>query len=541
MLQRWTAIRPKLRYGLATAALGASVAAGVALENDNASELHLLRRYLAAKRENYHASLNDEEKALDGTWLMKATPSFPHVVVVSPQDHATTVTSMLLRGGIEVPLGDVVSFSSSLRSPPIESVRSLWVRFLRKVRACQFYLESGLRSDLYDARLLQYELDLLTQALQQESRADDDDALVYILAPREALTECSTDRRALYQTWGQALTSQQLAHVVWTAPTCAAITEFVVAKRESSDICLLVRPQSACVDASSAEEKLAMLAAHYDLVLSPDDVDRITALVGNWWTDLEDICASVAASRTDDDMSVIVDDVCTVFEATLVAALKTYLRLPDDVASCAALGRTAQIELLEKWHAFEAACGLSNESAQVLANAQALIKPKGSSPLPDVRLVLAAFAASGVTGERRFWDLFASNWVQLEPNSAVAVGVVPCDAIDILRGCSVVVRPLLLRHFRALWSDDATWTAVQDLQHALDAQELRDNVLNYESEVEMATRLFHKKRAEYELAWSAFDDAEKAQYAAELYLQELRLQTQREHIQRLKTVYGVPA
>ncbi|OQS01019.1 hypothetical protein ACHHYP_01955 [Achlya hypogyna] len=463
---------------------------------------------------------------------MKAEPCFPHVLVVSPQDNPADVTSMYVN--------DVTTLSHSLRVPPITSLTALWVGFLRKIRSLQFYVESGLRRDLYHARLLQYELDLFTEALAHSAKSTEKEPrpYVYITAPRSVLRVCSTEHRALLLQWCQALAAKKLAHVVWLTSPSDAIAEFVQEAKATTDpdICLLVRPQSECIDNSSATDKLGLLSARYGIEFSEADSDRITSSAGNWWVDLEAICVDIVSRMEGDtSLSLAVDDACSAFDADAKAALIQYLRLDVDVVTM-----DEKTDLLEKWAAFQAACGLSNETTQVLANPQALVKPKKPS-LPDVRPVLASFAGSGVTGERKFWNLFALNWLQLQPNTPVAVGVVPCEAVDVLRGCAVVVRPVLSRLFRELWADDAVWTKVQELQQAMDAEELREQVRNYESEVEITARAYLKKRTEYELAWDAFDDAEKAQYRAELFLEELKLQAQRDHVARLKSVYAVEA
>ncbi|OQS01050.1 hypothetical protein THRCLA_05796 [Thraustotheca clavata] len=521
--------------------------AGMTQETEHASEVLMLQKHFENKRDEFNALHKKEENdvEMNGTWLMKSEPSFPHVLVISPQDIPQEFTIKLLRGGIEIPLDSVVPLENSFTS-----LTSLWIAIVRKLRTLQFLMESNLRHDLYEQRLLQHQLDLLTRLLQQDQQRSSDKTIPYFYfqSPRSYIQELPIDQQSIMKQWAQAITSQKLgklvvnefanhlflAHVVWITSSSEAIFEFVLQGKNNAnqDVCLLVRPQSEIVDNTTALEKLQILASKFDFEFSDEDSERITSLLGNWWADLYSFCSRVAMLE-DSSLSLKVDTVCTQFYDEAKAMLLSYLNMTDQILPT---DRKNKIDLLEKWSALQIACGLSNDSAQVLANPQALIKLK-DSPYEEARLVLSAFAASGVTGERKFFDLFTSDFATLQPESTVAVGVVPCEAVDIVRGCRVIPRPILKSVFRELWSDDAMWTKVHGLQQELDLKDLKEQVRNYESEIEIAHRAYLKKKQQYEQAWDAFDDAEQAKYTAELYLEELKINAQRDHAQRLKSIY----
>ncbi|CAK4780358.1 unnamed protein product [Aphanomyces euteiches] len=480
-------------------------------ESENASEVAITTAaFLQA-----HEVQEKQDKVIEeeGVRLMKTLPSFPHLLVISPRDDPHQVISRLLEGGTRLRFDDITQ--PTLDMPELASPRHLWVAFLRILRSIQYNFESGFSNSAYSSRVLAHHRNIVTQALQNIQAFDEARTISMCIAiDRSLLDEWDGEEQTRMHMWFQALCSNHLAHVAWTTTPMDLIRRFVIGSSDS-DVCLLGK-----------------------LGFSLSDAEQTVVLdtVGNWWADLEALCSKLQVAKAEaggnDDVNVV-EQVCAAFQEDVETDLRSYLHLDSDLF---AASRAEQDDALDKWAALQRLCGLGSD-LELLAGPQALVrrdKPNATLPVPTL---LSVFSRSGVDGDRRFWEMLAGGWMYLETSTDVAIGVVPCAPVEICRDGRVVLRPVVEKAFRRIWMDDANWKTMHELQNVVDEEELHDQLVEYEADIDAAMSALEAKRSELQLAWSAFTDAEQAQHRANLHLDELKKQLQREHVERLRLVY----
>ncbi|KAF0687903.1 Aste57867_20395 [Aphanomyces stellatus] len=515
-----------IQYAPATAAAGLGLLSlGVCCESENSSEVAITAAYLRAAYEAQSTPLNDDRDSLNAIRLMKAKPSFPHLLVLPPQDNPELVATSLLDGGTRIPFEDI--FPSTLAAPPFLSLRHGWVAFLRRLRALQYKLEAGLDDAAYRSRIEDHQRDIFTRALHDAGEFDEA-MTFYVDVERSILHDLEPWKQQRLQAWVQELCGAQLAHVVWKTTPIELIQQYIV-DASQADVCLLVRPQRGRFDPSSAQDKLAILSSQHSLELTDEEQACIIASVGNSWSDLHRLCTLVALQP---DTSV--QESCDALALETDLALRAYLHLDKNLL---AGPRTVQEAAIERWTALQRICNLGSD-LELLAGPQALMKRPKRRDGTDIASVLSVFAASGAVGDRRFWDLLTSEWAHLHNESDVTIGVVPCAPVEICRGFSITTRPLVEASFRRLWVDDAKWQQMHDLQSLLDEHDLHDQLDDYDAEIADAAAALNAKRRQLNLAWEAYSDTEQAEHNANIHLDELKLQLQREHVARLRLVYN---
>ncbi|ETW08892.1 hypothetical protein H310_01385 [Aphanomyces invadans] len=518
-----------------TVCTGAGLTGALFVESEHASEVALLTSEWIAACEASRETRVEKHEELNATRLMQTQPSFPHMLVLPPQDDPDTVISKVLEGGTRMDLGNL--FPPTLSAPPSShSLRHAWVRALHCLRSIQYLVESGFDDAAYLSKIRAHQRTVVTSALQRVREFDVVGSMaLFIAVNRKDLVEgwdaTEVDHMHL---WFQRLCSNHLAHVVWLTDLPRVIREVIV-DRSQNDVCLLVRPQSGSFDQTDASTKLSLLLATYQLDLSDDERALILASMGNSWTDLQAVCAAIAERSVDVSCSEVnghrVHQAIELYKANVADALRFFLHL--DVLAEA--DKPTQIGAIEKWTVFQRLCGLGSD-LQLLAGPHALVK-RETRPVVDVVSVLECFASSGSTGDQRFWDMVAGEWIHLEPQTDLAIGVVPCPPVDLCRSSHVVLRPVVEAAFRNLWMDEHTWKQMHDLQHRLDVDMLYDQLSEYEADIVDAAAAVETKRRAVELAWDAYTEAEKSEHLANLHLAELKLQLQRDHVQRLRLVY----
>ncbi|KAH9116722.1 hypothetical protein LEN26_009329 [Aphanomyces euteiches] len=507
------------------------VSLAVSSESENASEVAIMT---AAFLQAHEVQEKQDKIEEEGVRLMKTLPSFPHLLVISPRDDPHQVISRLLEGGTRLRFDDITQ--PTLVMPELASPRHLWVAFLRILRSIQYNFESGFSNSAYSSRVLAHHRNIVTQALQNIQAFDEARTISMCIAiDRSLLDEWDGEEQTRMHMWFQALCSNHLAHVAWTTTPMDLIRRFVIGSSDS-DVCLLVRPRSGIYDGRSASDKLAVLMGKLGFSLSDAEQTVVLDRVGNWWADLEALCSKLQVAKAEaggnDDVNVV-EQVCAAFQEDVETDLRSYLHLDSDLF---AASRAEQDDALDKWAALQRLCGLGSD-LELLAGPQALVrrdKPNATLPVPTL---LSVFSRSGVDGDRRFWEMLAGGWMYLETSTDVAIGVVPCAPVEICRDGRVVLRPVVEKAFRRIWMDDANWKTMHELQNVVDEEELHDQLVEYEADIDAATSALEAKRSELQLAWSAFTDAEQAQHRANLHLDELKIQLQREHVERLRLVY----
>ncbi|KAF0747962.1 hypothetical protein AaE_007530 [Aphanomyces astaci] len=486
----------------------------------------------------------DDDTETDALRLMQTQPSFPHLLVLPPQDDPTCVMNRVLGDGTRIDLGRFEHFAKDLTTilpadvhgtmlpiPPLHSLRHAWVGILRCLRSIQYTVESGFNDasischnmETCCCRIRAHQRTVVTTALQQVREFDVADSIsLYIAADRAALVR-ALDPTELSQLhlWFQGLCNNHLAHVVWTTSMADVVGEFVV-DQSQHDVCLLVRPQGGRFDTRDAAAKLSALMATYGLDGSDDDRQRIldTGLqtsyhMGNSWVDLDALCSAIAngAYATSLNQHDLVQQTCEGYQRDVAQSLRTFLHLDNNALDPA--DKATQVDAVEKWQVFQRLCGLGSD-LQMLAGPQALMK-RDKRVAVNVGAVLELF--SGAAGDRRFWEMIAAGWMQLQPQSDVVIGVVPCAPVELCRECHVALRPVVEAAFRCLWMDDVIWKQMHALQHKIDVDSvgintLRAQLTEYEADIAIAAADLNSKRRAVEQAWDAFTDAEKSQHQA---------------------------
>ncbi|ETV89015.1 hypothetical protein, variant [Aphanomyces astaci] len=441
-------------YALCT---GAVLTAALITESEHASEIAMVKSSLLASHDASPKTSFDDDTETDALRLMQTQPSFPHLLVLPPQDDPTCVMNRVLGDGTRI---DLDVHGTMLPIPPLHSLRHAWVGILRCLRSIQYTVESGFNDASYQSKIRAHQRTVVTTALQQVREFDVADSIsLYIAADRAALVR-ALDPTELSQLhlWFQGLCNNHLAHVVWTTSMADVVGEFVV-DQSQHDVCLLVRPQGGRFDNRDAAAKLSALMATYGLDGSDDDRQRILDTVGNSWVDLDALCAAIANGAYATDL---VQQTCDGYQRDVAQSLRTFLHLDNNALDQA--DKATQVDAVEKWQVFQRLCGLGSD-LQMLAGPQALMK-RDKRVAVNVGAVLELF--SGAAGDRRFWEMIAAGWMQLQPQSDVDIGVVPCAPVELCRECHVALRPVVEAAFRCLWMDDVIWKQMHALQHKID-------------------------------------------------------------------------
>ncbi|GLE02015.1 hypothetical protein PINS_up010853 [Pythium insidiosum] len=571
---RWT------RNALQTAALSAASIAAVG-ECSERYDRARLALYAAQNLQRTAASTTETTtEDLQPNWLQRETPTFPYIVATSKGDNARVVLeSTLGASSSSSPALHWIDAASTagvdaLMQPAPATLDALVQRVARAWIAAKRKWHDGVPAEfrpIHDD--LDHRLSILFDCLQRLRAASSEpvemteeaatapppNALVLVLG---GFDDWSNATATQYLHWARRVTGKGLAHVV--LPTTRSVTPSAIARWREQDeelVAILLRVAARAVDESTAESKLRVLSQQLGLSLIgldgrdddeanslptpplPTETSVIVDTVGNWWCDLVSVCQTLEARGlseldSEEERLALVQDVC----AELVSAAAA------EALECLGLFATVDasqdeseelISALDAWKCLEVVSGLGAQ--EKLLSPQELLQRSdalgGATRRQGVTPVEALMPFNQrAHGEAKFFQLLEKDILQLQPQTQVEIGVVPCDAKALVAPCHVEMRPLMRRAFERIWRDDKIFNRVLELERFADRQKVQQEIVLYRAEIDERRVALAMAQREFALMEKRMTKAEHATKKAELALLQLQIESHEVYLTRLRAL-----
>ncbi|KAL4140967.1 hypothetical protein PRNP1_014091 [Phytophthora ramorum] len=402
--------------------------------------------------------------------------------------------------------------------------------------------------------------------------------------------------------WTHQLSSEGLAHVVLltTSTVTPSKVQWLEARHQSgldamnSDVAqdfvaIMLRPANGLVDLTSAEEKLREISELHGLKLlsepeqtrsklsdSQDDADPaqdsmraaevgvILETVGNWWSDIDEICRRLMDSNLNDVAShgerfAVIQEVCNTFVEDTEVGLLEVLHLdgslqplaksaasnhPDssmEVSSRASNPTdVAQVfNALETWKCLETLADVSPVTGgnALIGSPQQLLNQKDKTPLNCVDPVEALLPFNHrEEGEQKFLNLIDQQVLFLRPKDVVEIGVIPCKNAALVSSCWVQTRPAVKKAFEKIHRSDTYFRVILDLDRFAANVEMRKEIEQYEQEIAQRRETLSELNRDFAFLQFSMTPAEKAQRKAELALIEVEVQAKDVYLEKLRSL-----
>ncbi|GLE11283.1 hypothetical protein PINS_up023649, partial [Pythium insidiosum] len=540
---RWT------RNALQTAALSA---ASIAVVGECSERYDHARLALYATQNLQRTSPSTTETTtedLQPNWLQRETPTFPYIVATSKGDNARVVLeSTLGASSSSSPALHWIDAASTagvdaLMQPAPATLDALVQRVARAWIAAKRKWHDGVPAEfrpIHDD--LDHRLSILFDCLQRLRAASSEP----VEMTEEAATAPPPNALVLvlggFDDWSNATGYPGLAHVV--LPTTRSVTPSAIARWREQDeelVAILLRVAARAVDESTAESKLRVLSQQLGLSLIgldgrdddeanslptpplPTETSVIVDTVGNWWCDLVSVCQTLeerglSELDSEEERLALVQDVC----AELVSAAAA------EVLECLGLFATVNasqdeseelISALDAWKCLEVVSGLGAQ--EKLLSPQELLQRSdalgGATRRQSVTPVEALMPFNQrAHGEAKFFQLLEKDILQLQPQTQVEIGVVPCDAKALVAPCHVEMRPLMRRAFERIWRDDKIFNRVLELERFADRQKVQQEIVLYRAEIDERRVALAMAQREFALMEKRMTKAEHATKKAEV-------------------------
>ncbi|KAJ0411286.1 hypothetical protein ATCC90586_004202 [Pythium insidiosum] len=560
------------RNALQAAALSSAAVVAVGESSERYDRARLARYASQNLRSTSDATAPQDSQS---QWLQRETPTFPYIVATSRGDNARVVLESTIGPASATHHWIDASTTAgvdALMQPPPASLDAFVQGIARAWTAAKRELHDGVPPEFRPAHDdLDHRLSILHGALQRrrdESEQPDDaeaatsphSALVFVLCGFDDWTDATASQ---YLQWARRVTSEGLAHII--LPTTRSVTPSVVASwRELDDdlVAILLRVAARVVDDSSAESKLRALSQQlglaltglddndenadddsHDLYALPTEANVIVDTTGNWWLDLVSICDTLDArglSRIEsaEERLALVQDVC----AETVAAAEA------ELLECIGLFRAADstedqseelLSALDAWKCLEAVSGLGAQEKllspqELLQRADALGGAARRQGVPPVEALMPFNQRPH--GEAKFFRFVEQGILQLQPQSDVEIGVVPCDAKALVAPCKVEMRPLMKNAFQKIWRDDTIFNRVLELERFADRRKIEEEIALYRAEIDERRIALAMAQREFALMEKRFSKAERAARKAELALLEVQIESHEVYLTRLRAL-----